>query len=497
MAATVSLINQPYTYNPVNAPMYIVAYSNDYVVQNFSYLYNLFSYDRVIATESNFLGQYKIPPRPTGEGVFDIHKILKASVFNDYDFPMSVITSSTFSVIPVLDDSALVKFQYNYGFEEYIGFTFSGTNDAGFGEINLEGVHYPTFNVGDVVFIQMSGSSQNQQYNGPVEILGFSGESGDAYVAIPVGVSETNIPGMITTYDRIIGSSSFGYAINGTRQYYNTHINSLSNQNGLTDIYGSGNFVIPSGGSGTTKYNFLTNYNTPDSTIYKEIFLNQYETVSLLSHTQSSYNLTVTTYDKNFQQINSVVSSNRSIPTDYVLYNLPIGTANLSSTINFATASYYTIEMNVGSDFSLIRRKIKKNCGPYMNVRLMFLNRLGGWDYYNFDYDSTISMDITRTTFEKTINWNYTVGDRGTSVLTTQAATSTIVNSDWITEYDYTYLQELFTSPNVFVIDEITLVKLPIVIQDTSWTQKTQLRDKLFNVSLTFKYAYNINLQTN
>jgi hypothetical protein len=524
MAATFSFLNQPYNFNPINANTYIVAYSDDYNLQNFSYVYSLYTYNRLVASQSNFLGQYKIPPRPTGEGVFDVHKILKSSVVNEYNFPMSVITSATFSLIPVTDETCLSKFNYTYGFEEYIGFTFSGTYNIG-GYVALQGTS-GKFNIGDKLTIQMTGSSSNTNYNGTQTVLGFT--NSDAYTNKTFGITESNTTGQVTIFDRTLGTSSTFYGINGTRQYYNANINSISNQSGLFDVYNYGNFIIPppsavDGGSASStftviidggtssstysgvinsgysanKYNFLTNYNAPDAGYYKDIFLNQYETISVLCHTQSAYKLTITTYDVNFNQINSVTSSTYSLPNDYILYNLPIGTANLSSTISFATASYYNITMNIGSDFYLVRRHIKSNSSVYPNVRLMFLNRLGGWDYYNFDYDSKYSTTINRTSYQKTLDWNYNIGDRGSSVLAIQANTQVIANTDWITEYDYNYLQELFTSPNVFVIDEVTLVKIPIVIVDTTWTQETLLRDKIFNCSITYQYAYDINLQSN
>ena len=92
MAATVSFYNQPYEYNPINAPAWIVTYSDDYVNDGYKYVFNLYSYNRIDSSDYDFLGQYKIPPRPTGEGLFDTHKILKSNINNNASPKINDIT---------------------------------------------------------------------------------------------------------------------------------------------------------------------------------------------------------------------------------------------------------------------------------------------------------------------------------------------------------------------------------------------------------------------
>ena len=503
-----TLINQPYEFNPVNAPIWIVPYSDQNVLQQFNYTIDLYQYDRIYNTQS-FLGTYLVPPRPTGEGLFDPHKILKSNINNDYNFPMSTIMSNIYGgVIPVTDESCLAKFNFNYGYQQYIGMTFSSSAlyvSGTYSYVQLLGfdpsyTNYIT--TGDTVTLQMNTFSFNPSYNGTWKVGGQL-ITGDPWIEMPFGVTDP-FGGVITMYKKILGTSTYNYAINGTRQYYNTNINSSSNQSGLVNIYEpytgtAPNFVMSQSIYADTQFYFLTNYNAPEQQLWKDIFPNQYETVSLLSYTQSSYQIVVDSYDSNLNHIKQG-TVNGTLLQDYILYNLPVGTANISSSLLASTASYYSVTLACGAgndNFMLARRHINTNCSRFPNIRIMFLNRLGGYDYYNFNYDSKISVNINRTEFTKTLNWNYNVGDRATTNLTIDTEQQTIINSDWISQYDYIWLQELLTSPNVYVIDETTLVKLPIIITDTTYEQKSILREKIFNMTLTFKYSYGQNLQSN
>lgn len=510
MSATVSFIQEPFEYNPVNAPMWVVATSSSWQDPSFNYVFNLFTYDRLNVNNFTDLGIYRIPPRPTGEGIFDLHKIIRSGISNEYDVTTSDISTGTSSLLPVIDNSCMSKFRYKYGYEESITpLTFSSVFAYTSGSQSLIGLSF-SFSTGvlpgDIINVLMSPTSSNTYYNGYSIVNSLSGNNvllGTQFT----GLTESGIGGQINYIQRYTGTGSYMFALNGTRQYYDPNINGISNTNGYTDFYKNNNYIFGSGS------NFLTTYNG-----YKDIFgsdidcvsYNQYETVSIICKTQSSYSVSLTTYDINMNQTGGYTSSNYSILSDYQLYNLGVGTSNLNISfgVSFSNVSYYKVTINSGTQSASVYRKVVKNPSPFSNYRLMFLNRLGGYDYYNFNYDSTFSIDINRKKFNKTLDWNYNVGDRGESILTTSTNTKTIINTDWISESDYLYLQELVTSPNVYVIKEKWSVvngvntvtdinKLPIIVEDSSWTQKTQLRDKLFNLTITFSYSYPINLQTN
>lgn len=522
MPATFSFLNQLYTYNPISSPTWVISYSDDYTNGGFNYIYNLYSYNMTNNASYSFIGQYKIPPRPDGKGIFDLHKILKSEVNNDSSPTTDQIFATQSNVTPLIGGA--MKFRYKYGFETDTDTTFSyagsGTTSIPISGDSSNFIGFLTFSsistlqtntdvkVGDIINLTMSPDSLNPSLNGLnlvtgitfslVNILGITTSNVTITLAGTGSTYEIsdNYQGLgsITHYIRFTGTSSYLYGLNGVRQYYSS-LNNIDNQAGLQDIYTDLDLIY-----GVPTYSKpLTSYGIENDNNIKTIFDDNYECTSFIASTLSPYSVSVQTFDINGNSLtSSTILTGGSSSSDYVVYTVPTGPSNLdqisSGILN--GASSYNVIVNNGSKYMTVKRKIIDNCSPFKNYRLMFLNRLGGWDFYNFNYDSKLSMSVERKEFNKVLDWDYNVGDRGISVLTIDASEQVILTTDWISEYDYTYLKELITSPSVYLIDEDNKLKIPIVVTDTNWEQKTQLRDKVFFLTLTFKYSFNVNTQT-
>jgi hypothetical protein len=150
-------------------------------------------------------------------------------------------------------------------------------------------------------------------------------------------------------------------------------------------------------------------------------------------------------------------------------------------------------------------------------IELMFLNRLGSYERLYFDYDSKKTINIQRREYMKSFNrdkwgqFNSNLRDKG--ILSQKATEQYLINSDWISQNKLSFYEELLTSPEVFVVEyypndvnngsnkgpaysEFPFFNLhPVNIKDTTFQQKTYLRDKLFNLQLTFELAFDTNLQ--
>ena len=136
--------------------------------------------------------------------------------------------------------------------------------------------------------------------------------------------------------------------------------------------------------------------------------------------------------------------------------------------------------------------KIVENCSIYDNVRLVFLNRLGGYDYFNFTLDSKSSLNIERSTFKKLLDFDYSIGDRGETTFAQKGEETLVINSDWITEEESVWLEELVSSREAFQVIGTDIY--PIQILDTTYEVKSKLREQIFNLSITFKYSFNKNI---
>jgi hypothetical protein len=181
------------------------------------------------------------------------------------------------------------------------------------------------------------------------------------------------------------------------------------------------------------------------------------------------------------------VSSSQSSGNDPVDGSTPIQWQ--ANTIPFGRFSWSNgIPVSEGRNY-----KVVSPCTLYDKYRICWMNRMGGYDYFNFNLDSKRVIDVARTEYTKTLSRSYAVGDRGDQVIATRADITYLINSDWITEEDSIWLESLITSPDVYHLD--ILNKLPIMVLDTNYETKTYLRNQIFNMQLNFRYAYRINLQ--
>jgi hypothetical protein len=190
---------------------------------------------------------------------------------------------------------------------------------------------------------------------------------------------------------------------------------------------------------------------------------------------------------------------------NYRRVDFGIGPKNLSNAgVSLTDVDNYRFYTKYNGLTSSVFRyyKIDNQCSNYEKVRITFLNRAGGWDYFNFTLDSKRSVSVSRTEYEKVLAYNYSVGDRGKTLLAQKAEPKMTITSNWITEKESSWLEELITSPEVYVLGNTSNLgaasggyKLPIVVTDNSYEVKTYLRNQVFNLQLNFKYAYDLNLQ--
>jgi len=134
-----------------------------------------------------------------------------------------------------------------------------------------------------------------------------------------------------------------------------------------------------------------------------------------------------------------------------------------------------------------------QSCTRYDNIRLAWRNRLGAWDYMNFRNKSIESVDITSEEMESvpgtwdSSTFSYNNWDRGKETLFTEATRKLVINSDYLNEDEAIWLEELFTSTDIQIIDDNSAV-YPVIITNKTYTKKTSVNDKI-------KIQYTINLE--
>ena len=178
--------------------------------------------------------------------------------------------------------------------------------------------------------------------------------------------------------------------------------------------------------------------------------------------------------------------------------------ANLTNwSANFAAAigsdlSYYTVTPKDTSNLPLTKTlTININCPDlkgYESIRLAWLNQWGAWDYYTFTKKSSHTVSTKGSTYTQLEGtWNEKAfkldGFRGGKKAFRVNATEKIrMNTDFVSEADGEWFEELINSPEVYLLEgfqtDPTLSMLntyvtPVRLTTSSYTRKTVANDKL------------------
>ena len=245
--------------------------------------------------------------------------------------------------------------------------------------------------------------------------------------------------------------------------------------------------------------NVLDSYN-----VNSGIWLNQN---SFNNYIQAEQEIVLSYYDPGlaavFVRVTTYNSAGGTIATSNIedivpvsgefLYNMPSG-ARLFTLLNLSWANVDSYKVDLlGAGPAVIATKtiyIDSDCSFYDTYRLHWLNKLGGWDSYNFRKLSRQNEDIERKQFKKFQNLNYNKYDRLKTNYHTKITDKISLNSDWITDAQAEVFEQLITSPAIY-LERDTSTFIAINVTDSSYEQKKAVNErKLFNLTLEIEYSY-------
>ena len=178
----------------------------------------------------------------------------------------------------------------------------------------------------------------------------------------------------------------------------------------------------------------------------------------------------------------------------------PTGIKNLNAITTMFTGveTSYTIQVLNSLDVAITNLyyyTVATNCSRYEKRRVQFLNKLGGYDFFNFTLVSHENIDIERSTYKKNLGsytnantYTFSQKDRAYSQFYTKVKDKISMQSDWVTEEQLAWLEELMTSPDVLLDDGTYLV--PINITNASFEKKKVVNEKLFNLTVEYTLSY-------
>lgn len=318
----------------------------------------------------------------------------------------------------------------------------------------------------DVQFGEEYGPS-----SGVTAYANLTASSGTVY-ASNISLSYPDFITGLSSYE--IGSTSKKFLTNAPRVNGSVNINAIKTTESYWLYFGN-----PSQSAATRHDSiYVEAFNSGGASINITAFSNPYSAPSVF--TQTHIRIGVGAYDLGL----------------LTTPDLNLGTAPVLP----ASTAYYDVHLvsNVGgvATSETCRFYISSKCSKASTTyRLVWLNALGGYDSFTFYGQQQKTSSITRKNYRKVAGY-FSGGiftyDNQNSRQNTQYNTvikdSIRIDSDWITEAESTWLEELISSPDVYYVNGNQL--MPITITDSGYTYKTLSRDNIFNLELTFEPTY-------
>ena len=179
-----------------------------------------------------------------------------------------------------------------------------------------------------------------------------------------------------------------------------------------------------------------------------------------------------------------------------------VGPANLnplSSTFSTTKPQSYNITIydNFGNIF--YNKNFCYKCRTKNYYRLKWLNPLGGWDFYDFNYaDRTISGE--KETFYRAIgsvkgnNWVKSGGERGLTVYDNRTFDNYLFYTDLLKRDEADWLSGLFNSPEVYLLEGSILKPIIIVGEEfIRFGEANKVRQLQFEARLAYNNITQVN----
>lgn len=179
-----------------------------------------------------------------------------------------------------------------------------------------------------------------------------------------------------------------------------------------------------------------------------------------------------------------------------ITFQLPSGVRQLEQLFpdfDFSNVAEYYLQLKSGADIILTTNRFNRGCCcSEDNVRIFFVNYLGGIDAINFRL-LTETTEITSESWKKSLTWPLKKFDGGKQRFNVISNESQIVENICYQEPEQEYLKELFGTPQAWIQWIGTQGQdddyIPIVIKDGKFdTRKNEDRYQ-YVTTIEFEFA--------
>jgi hypothetical protein len=199
---------------------------------------------------------------------------------------------------------------------------------------------------------------------------------------------------------------------------------------------------------------------------------------------------------------NGVVNVSGTTATTGQIAQFPMFPASPSFPLSTVGLDWYTIQPYSGSTPLGSRIRLEVDCvQKYPNVRVMWKNRYGQFDFINLYGASQNSFSTDRSVYQPQIgSWesstlSYNNYDSQTLPYVVNAKQQLVANTQFLPEDENEIIKQLLVSDEIYwIYNESTGVVRPISITTSNIAFKTGVVDKLIQYSFTFDWAQNYKL---
>jgi hypothetical protein len=192
-------------------------------------------------------------------------------------------------------------------------------------------------------------------------------------------------------------------------------------------------------------------------------------------------------------------------PANLTAWASAASNSNLTTIMTDPDLAFYevylstTVSVSVAFQDTFVHRfTIDNGCSKYPRKQLLFLNRHGGWDAFNFDQRSEERLtSIERSQYNRPrgnwdsvsglIDFTYDGWERGVTTTNVKAEKQITVSTDYVEEGFNEMLRDIAVSRSVYLVDGNNLI--PVTVTDSEYLFKTSVNEKLISYSFTLRYS--------
>lgn len=485
----VSILLQPQFIAPVYNPIVVVFSGTSNTLSGFNYVVKIKD-----SKTNQILNTKKLPPDLNGIGVFTIDRLLQTKIENVIQPQLIGIVKSTKNNFNYYLDLS-TEYYKSWKFDGYFQDVFLPKYSA---FTSVWGYTVPPWNVGDMVRIQGNSTNVDGVYEVLTATTFFTGyqvvfnkkftpstvSTGVTFLSNNLKVTETGATtGSYTAFNGALSTKEyrdytpFSYTLN--EFYQGRFLSTLPNTDNLDEMY--------------------------QIELDSECVVGGFATKSV----GNNPNLIVNTYSKSNANVGRYkINSSSTGDTEFLQFG--VGTLNITdapTNVIFGNATvfnddvyYYSVKTQNQSNFDTSRPlyfKIKSECSKHPKWKIIFADSMGAYIPFNFNFGSKRTVNINRKQVGRLIG-KYDPGTSTYQIATNEREKATIasnyletvtVNSGWITENESEFLKQLFITNDAYLVEDETYNWIAISITNTSYDFKTTVKDRLFNISLTFTYS--------